>query len=361
MDDRNLINDAELVTADWPKDLIKPVFGIVQDYGIYPRWSKYCRFLDNNDFKYDFYNVQAHDWLEKAEQFDIIIGIQSCELYCLQEMRRKYYVLEKFLGKTCYPSTDHALLYEDKCLEAYISETAGIPFARTHISNDKQDALQMVESLKYPQVSKINPSSGSIGVQLVHNPKKARKIVEQAFGRNGKQTHRLYERQKDYAYFQDFIPNDGYDIRVIVVGNRAFGYYRKILVGDFRASGMNQVEKRELPEEAIHIALSTNKVIKSPMLVVDMVHGLDGKFYVIEFSPICQMEFPEQLHVDGISGAYIVDDDGMIHFQKARYWVQELALKQFLLDTYIPKIMAEGQDESKNAETYIRTLQGAIF
>lgn len=337
IDDRDLINDAEIICLDWPAMVKKPKIGIVQDYGPYPRWTKYRRFLDNNAIPFDFYNIHAHDWIEKANEFDIIIGVPSNELSCLQEIREKYYVLETFLDKACYPSHKHVLIYEDKKMESFISKIKGFPFARTYISYNKEDALQLVGKIKFPVISKIIPGSGSVGVEFVRNQSQARRIVGQAFSRNGRKIQVVYFRQKDYVYFQDYIPNDGYDIRVIVVGAWIFGYYRKVLQGDFRASGMGQVEKRELPEEAIRIAFEINKVIKSPQLVVDMVHDLDDKYNIIEYSPICQMETPEQLHVKHVPGVYIIEDNGSIHFEKGRFWVHELALREFFLNDYLLK------------------------
>lgn len=337
IDDRDKIDNAEIVKIDWPNHVKKPIFGIVRDDGVFPRWTKYRRFFENNLFHYDIYNLHANDWIENAQQFDVIIGFPSSGVWYLHELRRKYYFLEKFLGKTCYPSTDHANLYEDKSLEAYISKKYNIPFANTYISHDETDALHIIENLTYPVVSKINPSSGSAGVELVRTLKEGRKIVRQAFSSLGRKTYTNHFRQKNCIYFQDFIPNDGYDIRIIVVGNMVFGYYRKVLDGDFRASGMNVVEKRELPEKAMNIALKVNEAVKSPMLVVDMVHGLNDRFYIIEFSPVCQMEFPEQLHVNGTPGVYIYHK-GSFHFETGRYWVHELALKEFLLNNYLPSL-----------------------
>ena len=338
-DDRDKINDAEVVKIDWPDRVKRPIFGIVRDYEGFPRWTKYCRFLDNNSFDYDLYNLHAHDWIEKAGKYDIIIGFISSELPHLQEMREKYYFLEKFLGKTTYPSADHAVLYENKNLEAYLSQVQGFPFVNTYVSHEENDAIRLIEHLTYPVVSKIVPGSGSMGVELVGTLKHGRRIVEQAFSRIGRESHLVYFRQKDYVHFQDYVSNDGYDIRAIVVGNWVFGYYRKVLEGDFRASGMNLVEKRELPEEAMKIALKVNETVKSPMLVVDMVHGLDGQYYIIEFSPVCQMEFPEQLHVKGVPGVYVFDGEAF-HFEKGRYWVHELALREFLLTSYLPKMLS---------------------
>jgi len=348
-DDRDQLDTAEIVKIDWPAYIRKPTFGIVQDYGTHPKWTKYCRFLENNSFSYELFNLHSHDWLERAGRYDLIAGIPSCSLYDLQEMRSKYYVLETYLGKRCYPSVANALLYEDKLLEAYISRATGIPFVNTYVSQDEEDAIQLVKKLKYPLVSKIVPSSGSLGVDFVPNPKKGLQIVNQAFSRSGRKTHVLYSRQKNYIYFQDYVPNDGYDIRVIVVGNWIFGYYRKVLAGDFRASGMNIKEKRALPEDAMKVALKVNEIIHSPLLAVDMVRGLDGQYRIIEFSPHYLMGFSDELHVNGIPGVYVFEADGSYHFENGQFWVAELALREFLLNHYLPSMSKNDDQQSRLA------------
>jgi hypothetical protein len=195
----------------------------------------------------------------------------------------------------------------------------------------------LLEKAPYPLVSKVNGSSGSIGVELVQTPRRARRIVRKAFSRTGRSTHVPWSRQKDYVYFQEYVPNDGYDIRVILIGNRAFGYYRKVLKGDFRASGMNTVERRGLPAEAIRVARMVQQTIPGPLLVVDMVHGLDGRYVIIEYSIVCLHDRAEDLLVDGVPGVYVIGDDGDIRFEKGRFWIHELALRQFLLDDYLAR------------------------
>ncbi len=258
IDDFDRMEAAEIIRIDWPEGVRKPVVGIVRDYEKCPSWTKYCRFLGNNSIPYEIYDIHAHDWVEKARAFDIIIGFFDSDFFSLLEQREKYHFLETYLKKTCYPSAAHSNMYESKSLEANLSAIYGFPYVKTYISHDKTDALELIKNLHYPVVSKINPSSGSAGVDLVTSLKQSRKIVEQAFSQVGRSTFEVYFRQKGYVYFQDYIPCDGYDIRVIAVGNMAFGYYRKALKGDFRASGMNQVEKRDLPPEALRIAWDVN-------------------------------------------------------------------------------------------------------
>lgn len=335
VDDSDRIDDAEVVGIDWPSNVVKPRVGIVKDLEKVPRWTKYRRFLRNNGFDHDIYDIQSHDWIERARPFDAIVGLVSNDTNHLEEAQVKFHVLETRLGKKCYPTAAQADLYENKRLEAYIAEVYGLPFAKTHVSHSEEDALAMLENVRYPLVSKVSQSSGSMGVEIVRTPRKARRVVRQAFSRNGRRVYVPWFRQKDYVYFQEYVPNDGYDVRVILVGNRAFGYYRKVLRGDFRASGMSTVKRRGVPDEAIRVAREVQRHVQSPQLVVDMVRGRDGRYVIIEYSIMCLMDRADELQVNGVSGVYIVEENGEIHFEKGRYWIHELALREFLREAFL--------------------------
>jgi glutathione synthase/RimK-type ligase-like ATP-grasp enzyme len=349
VDDRGRIEDAEPVLIDWPAAVPKPRIGVVRDLEPFPRWTKYLRFLETNGFPHGLFDLHAHDWIEKAASYDVVVGIVSNEVSRLEEVRVKYHVLEAFMGKICYPSAEQALLYENKCLEADIAQIYGLPMARTFVSRSREDALAGLDTLRYPLVSKVNQSSGSLGVELVKSPREARRIVHQAFSRNGRRVHVPWFRQRHYVYFQEFVPNDGYDVRVVLVGDRAFGYYRKVPRGDFRASGMGAVEKRALPEEAIRVAQRVQRCVPSPQVIVDMVRGLDGRYAIIEYSLFYQVETAEQLIIDGVPGYYVVEGDGPIRFEKGRYWVHELALRRFLLDDYLPRVRGASRPASRES------------
>ncbi|NQT01202.1 MAG: hypothetical protein HQ580_04205 [Planctomycetes bacterium] len=345
-DDSDRISQGvDTVQMQWPSLVPKPNVGVIQDHGCSPRWTKYCRFLETNDIPYAFYDIDSAQWLESAQAFDVIVGIDSCQPYYLEQIRRKYYVIEQHLHKRCYPSYANIVLYEDKILEAYLSELHGFPFIKTYVFNSKCEAVQAAARFTYPIISKLVPCSGSIGVEMIKSEKQCLAVIKKAFSRSGRKMHVPYASQKNSVYFQDYVPNDGYDVRVIVIGDCVFGYYRKALEGDFRASGMGVVEKRELPLDAMQIARRVNHLLKSPMLVVDLLRGNDGSFHIIELSPICRIDTPEQLHVDGKPGVYIFSDDGTCRFERGRYWVHELALKEYFLDKYILGAQEGGKQE----------------
>ena len=48
---------------------------------------------------------------------------------------------------------------------------------------------------------------------------------------------KLLPLEKGYVYFQDFIPNNDTDTRIVVIGDKIIGERRGVRNGDFRASG----------------------------------------------------------------------------------------------------------------------------
>jgi len=318
------------VLMDWPQRVPKPRVGIVRDWDENPWWTRFARFLKTNGFDFGLFNLHVSTWLEDARHYQLIVGVPSCLAFHLEEVRRKYYVLERHMGIACYPSFEECLLYEDKVLEAYLSGIYAFPFVSTFVTHDLREAFASIPSLPFPLVSKITPSSGSVGVELVKTAGACRRMFKRAFSPGGRLTHARYLRQKNYVYLQPFEKNDGYDLRIIVVGNVVSGYYRRVPDGDFRASGMHLQEQRPLPPEAMKLARAMNQRLRFPMLVVDMLRTEGGAYRVTEISPKCGVEPGDDAEVDGQAGHYVFESEDEYHFQPGRVWVQELVLREVL-------------------------------
>ena len=93
-----------------------------------------------------------------------------------------------------------------------------------------------------------------------------------------------YER--GYIYFQDFIPNNDFDIRVIVIGKRAFALKRMVREGDFKASGSGNMkfEKSEFDERCVQIAFDTSEKLKSQCLAYDFIFDENKVPLIVEVS-----------------------------------------------------------------------------
>jgi len=86
------------------------------------------------------------------------------------------------------------------------------------------------------------------------------------FSRN--EYDRVTGREIGYAYFQDFIPGNDHDIRIIVIGDKAFAIKRLVRKKDFRASGSGFVYygKNLFKEETVRLAFEMSEKLASSVL-----------------------------------------------------------------------------------------------
>jgi hypothetical protein len=152
------------------------------------------------------------------------------------------------------------------------------------------------------------------------------------FDFTGRRTYWPYAGQKNYVYLQTFIPDAGYDLRVIVIGSLVFGFYRDVPKGEFRASGMNLIRWDPPPPAAMRIARRVAQVLDLPYVAVDLLAGAaDDDLRIIEISSFTQVDMVDAMHKDGVLGAYVFDDEGdECRFVPMRVWTPELTLKRVL-------------------------------
>jgi hypothetical protein len=93
-------------------------------------------------------------------------------------------------------------------------------------------------------------------------------------------------REVGYAYFQDFIPNNDSDIRIIVIEEKAFALKRFVRKGDFRASGSGNFSyaKEDMDVRCISISLEIAEKIKSQCAVFDFVFNEKKEPLIVELS-----------------------------------------------------------------------------
>jgi len=142
-------------------------------------------------------------------------------------------------------------------------------------------------------------------------------------------------RHKDYVLFQELIDDAKYDLRIMIIGNKAFGYYRYPNKGDFRASGAGNYEKKDIAYEAIRIAVDVKNKLNSRLMGVDMLYSdKQGKYFIIETSLFNKIDTAEQLKVDGIPGYYDISNINDITFKPGSYWIHELVMDEIIREWY---------------------------
>lgn len=171
--------------------------------------------------------------------------------------------------------------------------------------------MDWINKASFPKVFKLKGGAGSVNVKLVKTKKKARKLAGKAF-RNGflpinrfsrlknrfwvlkrdksfaavkkviggfgrlfipTEIERFAPNQKGYIYFQDFIPGNKYDTRLMVIGDRCFGVRRHCRKGDFRASGSGlfEYDPKLIDKECVVKAFETAKKLKIQSVALDFI------------------------------------------------------------------------------------------
>ena len=174
-----------------------------------------------------------------------------------------------------FPNSRTCWHYDDKIGQKYFLESIGAPLVPSYVFYEQKTAMEWAKETDYPKVFKLRSGAGSTNVLLVRTRAEAARLIKKAFKtgfgpvnrfavlrdviqqfrrcRNAHTTVELAKalirclvpgvpekhmgREKDYAYFQDFLPDNAYDTRLVVIGARCFGIRRQCRKGDFRASG----------------------------------------------------------------------------------------------------------------------------
>lgn len=224
-------------------------------------------------------------------------------------------------GKKVFPNFHTCWHFDDKVGQKYLLEAVNAPMVPSYVFYDEQRALQWIKETDFPKVFKLRRGAASAHVKLVTNEFEAKKLIKKAFGRGFSQYNKLanlHERwqkyQKDkmdlwgvmkgvlrlgkttgfarivgpergYIYFQDFIPENDFDIRVIVIDGRAFAIKRLVRQDDFRASGSGKAEyeKHHFDLKTIGLSLDIAEKIQSQCLSIDYIYQ-NGTPLIVEVS-----------------------------------------------------------------------------
>lgn len=286
--------------------------------GFTPRWIAYCQ-ANGIDYK-----------LVNCYQSDIMAKLKDCDalMWHFSQNSPKDFLFAKQLiytldaaGKKVFPDFHTAWHFDDKVGQKYLLEAIGAPLAPTWVFYDKQQALNWAKTTDFPKVFKLRGGAGSQNVQLVHSLKDAKQLIRKAFGcgfpvydalgslkerwrkfRLGKGNvkdllkgmvrfvvpppyARVKAREKGYVYFQEFIPNNDHDIRIVVIGDKAFAIKRMVRKNDFRASGGGEIlyEKHLFNERDIKLAFEVHEKMKSQSTALDLVYD-KGEPKIVEIS-----------------------------------------------------------------------------
>lgn len=226
------------------------------------------------------------------------------------------------MGLAVFPDTPTCWHYDDKVGQKYLLEAVGAPLVPSHVFYDRRSALTWLDHADFPVVWKLRSGAGGQNVRLVRDRTEAGRIVDRCFGAGWKPArfHSLQERvrafrgspsarsfvdigrglaraavpheknrnatvERHYAYFQALIRDNDSDIRVIVIGDRAFAIKRMTRDGDFRASGSGKLvhDPSAIPPRCLELAFEVTRQLGAQSVAYDFMFD-DGVPVIGEIS-----------------------------------------------------------------------------
>ena len=284
-----------------------------------PAWLEYC---SRHNVAYREVNCYASDIVEQLSGCSGLMWHWQHNDYRAAQFARQLTASLETAGIEVFPNTNTAWHFDDKVGQKYLLESVGAPLIPSHVFYDEDSAIGWLEKAQFPLVWKLKSGAGSRNVKLVHNLAQAKGIVRRSFKKGWRASrlhplneriwhfrrspgidsflrisrgavrsvipHEKYRRQvvdKNYVLFQDFAPDNTFDIRVIVIGDRAFAIKRMVRDGDFRASGSGMIihDPAEIPIECIELAFEVTQSIGSQCCAFDLVVN-NGEWQIVEIS-----------------------------------------------------------------------------
>jgi len=285
------------------------------------RWIIHC---DVKNISYKLVNCYSSDIIEQIKDCNGLMWHWSHEDYKAQNFARQLiYSIEK-MGIIVFPSFKTCWHYDDKVGQKYLLEALNAPFVRSYTFYSRDEAYKWINNTKFPKVFKLRGGAGSLNVKLIKKKNEAKKIVRKAFNKGFPLVDRissfkqrlwmlrrdrniraiihlikglirivfppggigLLPRQKGYVYFQDFIPKNKFDDRVVIIGNKAIAIRRHNRDGDFRASGSGLITHNsdQFDINTIKLAFYVAGQVNTQSLAFDFLYDDSGNPLIVEIS-----------------------------------------------------------------------------
>lgn len=287
------------------------------NYGFDRMWIEYCQ---KKGIDYKIVNCYDNNIVEQLSDCDALMWHHHHQSIKDRLFAKQLLFALEQSGKMTFPDFRTGWYFDDKVAEKYLLEAIDAPLAKSYVFYSEPEALVWAKETSYPKIFKLRGGGGSENVRLVKSYKQAHKLISTIFGRGVstynrigklKERLRLYRmgkrpfidickgifrlfiipkayqragRERDYVLFQDFIPNNTYDLRVIVIGDKAFAIRRDTRNNDFRASGSGQIKyaKEYIDISAVKTAFDVAKKLGTQCTGFDFVFDHDHEPIIIE-------------------------------------------------------------------------------
>lgn len=287
------------------------------NFGFHPRWIDYCK---RKNIPYKLVNCYCSDLIEHLRNCDALFWHHyQGSTKDLIAAKPILFALEQ-AGIKVFPNFKSNWHFDDKLGQKYLLEAIEAPLVPTYVFYDKKAALDWASKTTFPKVFKLRGGASSANVKLVKSQSEAMKFIYKAFGKGfsnydawgslkerwrkwrvGKSTYtdvfkglvrfiypppfaKALGREVGYVYFQDFIPNNEFDVRIVIIGDRALGEKRFVRKNDFRASGSGIYSYEGIDVFTLKTAFDIFNKLSAQSLAFDFIYDKYNMPLIVEIS-----------------------------------------------------------------------------
>jgi glutathione synthase/RimK-type ligase-like ATP-grasp enzyme len=285
-------------------------------------WIKYC---ENNNIPYESVDCFQSDIISRLKNFDCLLWHLSNYSYSDMLFARSILYSAKQMGLKVFPDFSDAWHFDDKIAETYALQSLNAPIPKSYIFHLYDDVKEWVEGYDdFPIVAKLKSGSGAHNVKLLHSKSEVLRYAKRMFSKGYNPSPSIFNKaksnynsskgnknlivarikripefyrtwknarqfpnEKGYVFFQEFIKNDGYDLKIVVAGNKLGFIGRHTRKNDFRASGGGDIyyDKSLVTQNIIDSAFFVNDEMGFKCMGYDyVVDKQDGKGKIVEMS-----------------------------------------------------------------------------
>jgi glutathione synthase/RimK-type ligase-like ATP-grasp enzyme len=283
-------------------------------------WGNFCT---NNTIDYQYVNCYDSNIIEQLKNFDVLLWHFSGYLFKDMLIAKDILFSAKKMGLKVFPDFDDCWHFDDKIAETYLLQSIDAPLPKSFMYYSLEDLKNALNILSFPIIAKLRNGSGSHNVKLIKDKSALEKYAQQMFSKgfnsspsllyktssnikSSKSLKVFYNRakripeflktlaaakvfpnEKGYLYLQEFIPNNGFDLKVVVIGDKLSFIGRNIREGDFRASGGGDLfyDRKFITKNVIDSAFRTNDLLGFKCMGYDYVVNKEtGEGIIIEIS-----------------------------------------------------------------------------
>ncbi len=288
--------------------------------GFTERWVAYCQ---KNSLDYLLVDCFSTDILYLFKKEKITHLMWHLNHASSKDLMVYPYVMNtaENMGIKTFPNFNTRWHFDDKVAQKYLFESIDAPLVKSDVFYEKEEALTFLDKSQLPLVAKLKRGAGSTNVKLIKTKAEGVEYIQKLFSegivptatalgnfdqklrvakqikdpiklakktigffKKNKRERTLAHAEKGYVYFQEFMPNNDFDIRIIVVGDIAFGIRRFNNENDFRASGSGKLDfdVSKIDLETVRIAFDVTEKIGGQCLAFDFVYDRNREPKIVE-------------------------------------------------------------------------------